>query len=83
MRLEWAAYPAGTEFALPVEPGTKLMVYTGEFEIQTKIVAQPGDHMVEARLRYQACDDNACLPPKTITVPIDVIGKYELLALGY
>ena len=75
VRLESAAYPAGTEFALPVEPGTKLMVYTGEFEIQTKIVAQPGDHMVEARLRYQACDDNACLPPKTITVPIDVIGK--------
>jgi len=75
VRLEWAAYPAGTEFALPVEPGTKLMVYTGEFEIQTKMVAQPGDHMLEARLRYQACDDNACLPPKTITVPIDVIGK--------
>jgi DsbC/DsbD-like thiol-disulfide interchange protein len=75
VRLESATYPAGTEFALPVEPGTKLIVYTGEFAIQTKIVAQPGDHMVEARLRYQACDDNACLPPKTITVPINVVGK--------
>jgi DsbC/DsbD-like thiol-disulfide interchange protein len=75
VRLETADYPAGTEFELPVEPGTKLVVYTGEFTIQARIVAQPGDHMVEARLHYQACDQNACLPPKTIKVPIDVIGK--------
>jgi DsbC/DsbD-like thiol-disulfide interchange protein len=75
VRLESAEYPAGTEFALPVEPGTKLIVYTGEFAIQARLSAQPGDHMVEAKLRYQACDANACLPPKTITVPIDVVGK--------
>jgi DsbC/DsbD-like thiol-disulfide interchange protein len=75
VRLEAADYPAGTEFELPVEPGTKLVVYTGEFTIQARIVAQPGDHMVEARLHYQACDQNACLPPKTIKVPVDVIGK--------
>ena len=75
VRLEAAKYPAGKDFVLPVDPGTKLIVYTGEFAIQARIVAQPGDHMVEAKLRYQACDDNACLPPKTITVPIDVIGK--------
>jgi DsbC/DsbD-like thiol-disulfide interchange protein len=75
VRLEAADYPAGTEFELPVEPGTKLVVYTGEFTIQARIVAQPGDHMVGARLHYQACDQNACLPPKTIKVPIDVIGK--------
>jgi hypothetical protein len=30
---------------------------------------------MEAKLRYQACDNNACMPPKTITVPIDVIAK--------
>ncbi len=75
VRLESAAYPPGVEFALPVDPGTKLVVYTGEFAIQTRIVAQGGDHMVEAKLHYQACDANACLPPKTITVPIDVVGK--------
>jgi len=60
---------------LPVDPGTKLIVYTGEFAIQTRIVVQAGNHMVEAKLHYQACDANACLPPKTITVPIDVVGK--------
>jgi DsbC/DsbD-like thiol-disulfide interchange protein len=75
VKLESAEYPAGTEFELPVEPGTKLIVYTGEFAIQTRLTALPGDHMVEAKLRYQACDANACLPPKTITVPIDVVGK--------
>ena len=75
VKLESADYPAGTEFALPVEPGTKLIVYTGEFAIQARLNAQPGDHMVEAKLRYQACDANACLPPKTITVPIDVLAK--------
>jgi DsbC/DsbD-like thiol-disulfide interchange protein len=75
VRLETAEYPAGKDFVLPVDPSTKLLVYTGEFAIQTRIIARSGDHMVEARLRYQACDDNACLPPKTITVPIDVVGK--------
>lgn len=75
VRLEEATYPPGKEFTLPVDPTTKLKVYTGEFAIQVRIVAQTGDHMVEAKLRYQACDDNACLPPKTITVPIDVVGK--------
>jgi hypothetical protein len=60
---------------LPIDPKTKLSVYTGEFAIQVRIVATPGNHLVEARLRYQACDQTQCLPPKTITVPIDVIGK--------
>jgi hypothetical protein len=30
---------------------------------------------VEAKLRYQACNNDTCMPPKTITVPIDVIGN--------
>jgi hypothetical protein len=75
VKLEHATYPPGIEFTLPVEPKTRLVVYTGEFAIQTQMVALVGNHLVEAKLRYQACDQNACLPPKTITVPIDVIGK--------
>jgi hypothetical protein len=75
VQLASATYPAGTEFTLPVDPNTKLDVYTGEFAIQTRIVASSGNHLVKASLHYQACDENACLPPKTITVPIDVIGK--------
>ncbi|MGD0940816.1 MAG: protein-disulfide reductase DsbD domain-containing protein [Terracidiphilus sp.] len=75
VRLESAAYPRGTEFALPLDPSIKLNVYTGEFTIQARIVATAGNHLVEARLRYQACDNNACMPPKTITAAIDVIGN--------
>jgi hypothetical protein len=70
-----ASYPEGVDFTLPVDPSEKLLVYSGEFTIHAKIVAAPGDHLVEAKLRYQACDQNACMPPKTITVPIDVVGK--------
>ncbi len=75
VRLDSATYPAGADFTLPVDPSEKLLVYTGEFSIQARIVATPGDHLVEGKLHYQACDQNACLPPKTITVAIDVIGK--------
>jgi hypothetical protein len=75
VKLEEASYPAGTEFTLPADPATKLSVYTEEFVIQARIVAEAGNHLVEAKLHFQACDKNACLPPKTIQVAIDVIGK--------
>jgi hypothetical protein len=73
--LKDATYPDGTDFTLPLDPTTELSVYTGEFAIQTRLIAQLGNHLVQASLRYQACDKNACMPPKTITVPIDVVGK--------
>jgi DsbC/DsbD-like thiol-disulfide interchange protein len=75
VRLESAVYPRGSDFALPIDPKTKLNVYTGEFTIEARVVATAGNHLVEAKLRYQACDDNACMPPKTITAAIDVIGN--------
>jgi DsbC/DsbD-like thiol-disulfide interchange protein len=75
VRLEGAIYPPGTDFTLPLDPKTKLSVYTGEFIIQARIVATPGDHLVEARLRYQACDNHACMPPRTMTAAIDVLAK--------
>lgn len=75
VRLAAASYPAGTDITLPLDPDTKLSVYTGEFTIFARIVALPGNHLVEAKLHYQACNKDACMPPKTITVPIDVIGK--------
>ena len=75
VKLAGAIYPTGTDFTLPADPDQKLSVYTGDFAIQAKIVSTPGNHLVEAKLRYQACDQTQCLPPKTITVPIDVIGE--------
>jgi hypothetical protein len=75
VRLEGASYPSGTEFTLPADPQTKLSVYTGELVIQARIVASAGNHLIEGKLHFQACDNNICLPPKTIPVTIDVVGK--------
>jgi len=74
-RLAGALYPAGKTIALPADPKTKLNVYTGDFTIQARLVATAGNHLVQGRLRYQACDERQCMPPKTITVAVDVIGK--------
>jgi hypothetical protein len=75
VRLLEASYPAGADFTLPLDPKNKLSVYTGEFVIKARIIAEPGNHLVEAKLRFQACDKTQCLPPKTIPVAIDVVGK--------
>jgi len=75
VRLAVTSYPAGTTMALPADPKTKLNVYTGEFVIQARLVAEAGEHLVRGKLRYQACDQTQCMPPKTITVAMDVTGK--------
>ena len=75
VRLERANYPAGSIITLPIDPKTKLSVYTGDFIIQASLVSTPGNHLVEGNLHYQACNESQCLPPKTIKVAIDVIGK--------
>ena len=75
VHLDAAAYPVGTALTLPIDPKTKLSVYTGEFVIQARIAATAGNHLVQGKLHYQACDQNQCMPPKTIDVAIDVIGK--------
>lgn len=75
VKLEAAEYPTGHDYTLAADPKTKLNVYSGTFAIDARLQAQAGDHLVQAKLRYQACDETQCMPPKTITVPIDVIGK--------
>lgn len=75
VKLAGIDYPAGSDITLPFDPTNKLNVYTGEFALDTRIVAAKGDHLVEARLHYQACNNSICLPPKTVTVAIDVVGK--------
>jgi len=75
VRLNAAIYPPGTIISLAFDPKSKLSVYTGEFAIQARIEATPGNHLVQGKLHYQACDQNQCMPPKTINVPIDVVGK--------
>ena len=51
-----------------------LSVFTGEFEIATKLAAKPnapsGLGILNGKLRYQACNDKMCLPPKTLEVKL-------------
>lgn len=75
VQLAAADYPAGESMSLASDPSTKLSVYTGDFVIHARIVSAPGNHLAQGKLHYQACDRNACMPPKTITVPIDVIAQ--------
>ena len=68
-------FPPGTDYSFAFSPNEKLSVYTSEFTLKAHITAQPGEHMLEGALRYQACDSNSCFPPKTIPVAVDVIAK--------
>jgi thiol:disulfide interchange protein DsbD len=53
-----------------------LSVLTGKFEIATQFKAAanaaPGPSTVTGKLRYQACNDKSCFPPKTLDVKVPV-----------
>jgi hypothetical protein len=68
-------FPPGTDFAFSFSPKEKLSIYTGDFVLRAHLNVQPGDHLLQGVLRYQACDSNSCYPPKTIPVAVDVIAK--------
>ena len=54
-----------------------LSVYSGSFEIVTDFKipadAKPGQSMVTGKIKYQACDERSCLPPKTLEVQFPII----------
>lgn len=68
-------FPPGSAFAFPADPSQKLSIYSGEFVLKMHFVAQPGNHLLQGALRYQACDNSTCFPPRNIPVPIDVIAN--------
>jgi thiol:disulfide interchange protein DsbD len=53
-----------------------LPVFSGRFELLTRFKVpasvSPGLVNVSGKLRYQACNDRMCLPPKTIDVTLPV-----------
>jgi hypothetical protein len=46
-------------------------VFTGDFKVQTKFKVLSTGNML-GKLRYQACSDKACLPPRIIDVKLPV-----------
>jgi hypothetical protein len=75
VKLERAEYPLGGEYGFASDPANKLSVYAGEFTIEAHLRAEKGNHLVEAKLHYQACNDAQCFPPRIATAVVDVIGK--------
>jgi len=69
-------YPAGKLMSFPFDPGTKLSVYSGDFVIRGVIVAPTaaasGTYTVHGELKYQACDNNSCYPPKKLPFTFNV-----------
>jgi hypothetical protein len=68
-------YPAGQLYSFPSVPGEKLDVYAGNFIIRLPVMATPGDHTMDATLKYQACDNASCYPPKSLPIKIVFTAK--------
>lgn len=69
-------YPAGQLMSFPFDPSQKLSVYSGDVVITARVVAPPsaatGTYTVHGDFKYQACDNNACYPPKTLPITFNV-----------
>lgn len=65
-------YPPGVEERFPFSPDKPLNVYSGSFTLRLKLAAQNdaalGAATIPLTLRYQACNDAACLPPVKLPV---------------
>ncbi len=75
LRVEAAYYPDPLFRTFAFADDT-LAVYEGEIAIILAMRAAetlaPGTHTLESRLRVQACNDEVCLRPSTVDVPISV-----------
>ena len=63
-------FPAGRLYSFAFDPADKLDVYSDNFIVKLPVVATTGEHTVDATLKYQACDNASCYPPKTLAVKI-------------
>lgn len=75
VKLGALVYPAGVPYSFAFDPGVKVDIYAGSFIIRLPVVATPGDHTLEGALKYQACDNASCYPPKTLPVKIVFTAK--------
>src|SRR5713101_6965832 len=70
------SYPAGEEMSFAFAPEDKLSVYTGEFPVTVEVRPLagvfPARYMIHGELRYQACDNAACYPPRKLPVQFEV-----------
>lgn len=69
-------YPEGRDLTFPFSPDQKLNVYSGDFTVAVGVhpllSVTPGKYVMHGVLRYQACDNAQCFPPKTLPVSFEV-----------
>jgi hypothetical protein len=69
-------YPEGKDLKFPFSPDESLNVYSGDFTINVAVhplhSVVPGKYVMHGVLRYQACDNAQCFPPKNLPVSFDV-----------
>ncbi|HEY7095392.1 MAG TPA: protein-disulfide reductase DsbD domain-containing protein [Terriglobales bacterium] len=69
-------YPPGEEASFPFAPDEKLSVYSGAFTVGVLVrpltSVMPGKYVLRGNLKYQACDNAACYPPKQLPVEFEV-----------
>ena len=68
-------FPPGTDTSFSFAPTEKLSVYTGDVLLRAHLTATRGSHLLQGALRFQACDANACMPPRKIPVAVSVLAK--------
>jgi hypothetical protein len=68
-------YPAGQVYSFSFDPSDKLDVYAGDFTIKLPVVATEGQHTIDGSLKYQACDNASCYPPRTLPVKVVFTAK--------
>jgi hypothetical protein len=76
MALGKIEYPAGQDLSFPFSPEEALNVYTGDFTVKVAVhplkSVVPGKYVMHGFLRYQACDNGQCFPPKNLPVSFAV-----------
>lgn len=69
-------YPPGEEMSFAFAPDEKLSVYSGDFTLGVSVrplaSVLPSKYEFHGNLRYQACDNAACYPPKNLPVRFEV-----------
>jgi len=84
LKLTWAKDPLQTEEIVYPKPQMEkysfspepLSVFSGQFEIVTRFKAPAnalnGPAILNGKLRYQACNNKECLPPRTLDLAVTV-----------
>jgi hypothetical protein len=68
-------YPAGQTYSFSFDPSDKLDVYAGDFTLKLPVVAAAGQHSIDGSLKYQACDNASCYPPRMLPVKVVFTAK--------